>query len=132
MQALSTALVVHVVLITTTSCGMGTQQIRIAPKHAKDFTSQKIYHHLYATFLFCESRSSPSSASVQMATPYGLIHYVGVTGRGEPVSLILEEAGASFTDTASHAMGKCREIVNKTLEGEHPNSPYYSSDMVTS
>jgi glutathione S-transferase len=64
-----------------------------------------------------------------MAAPYELIYYVGVPGRGEHVRLILEEAGASYTDTASLAMDKCREVVTKTLDGGQGNPPYYAPPL---
>lgn len=65
-----------------------------------------------------------------MVAPYELIYYVGVPGRGEHVRLILEEAGASYTDTASLAMDKCREIVTKTLDGGQENPPYYAPPLL--
>lgn len=64
-----------------------------------------------------------------MAAPYELIYYVGVPGRGEHVRLILEEAGASYTDTASLPMDKCREVVTKTLGGGQGNPPYYAPPL---
>ncbi|KAF2248183.1 glutathione S-transferase family protein [Trematosphaeria pertusa] len=64
-----------------------------------------------------------------MAPPYELIYYVGVPGRGEHVRLILEAAGASYTDTASLAMDKCRGVVTKTLDGGQGNPPYYAPPL---
>jgi glutathione S-transferase len=64
-----------------------------------------------------------------MAAPYELIYYVGVPGRGEHVRLVLEEAGASYTDTASLAMAECREVVTKTLDCGQGNPPYYAPPL---
>lgn len=68
-----------------------------------------------------------------MAAPYEIIYYVGVPGRGEHIRLALEEAGASYTDTASLSMDKCREIVTTYLadeyRGEQGNPPYYAPPL---
>ncbi|KAL2752309.1 hypothetical protein ACRALDRAFT_1077654 [Sodiomyces alcalophilus JCM 7366] len=38
-------------------------------------------------------------------TPYHLIYWPGIPGRGEPIRLVLEDAGASYTDTATMENG---------------------------
>jgi glutathione S-transferase len=65
-----------------------------------------------------------------MTVPYELIYYLGVPGRGEHIRLMLEEAGASYTDTASLPMDQCREAVTKTLEGGQGNPPYYAPPLL--
>jgi len=64
-----------------------------------------------------------------MVPPYELIYYVGVPGRGEHVRLILEEAGVSYTDTASLTMQECREVVTNTLNGGQDNPPYFAPPL---
>jgi glutathione S-transferase len=70
------------------------------------------------------------SATDNMATPYELIYYVGVPGRGEHVRLILEEAGASYTDTQSLPMDQVREVVTTTLDGDQENPPYFAPPLL--
>ncbi|KAI2616221.1 glutathione S-transferase protein-like protein [Hypoxylon sp. NC1633] len=69
-----------------------------------------------------------------MAAPYELIYYTGVPGRGEHIRLILEEAGASYTDTGSLPMDKCREAVAEYLAddylGEKGNPPYFAPPLL--
>jgi glutathione S-transferase len=66
-----------------------------------------------------------------MTTPYELIYYAGVPGRGEHVRLLLEESGAPYTDTAmSFPADKCREIVTETLNGGNGNPPYYAPPLL--
>jgi glutathione S-transferase len=65
-----------------------------------------------------------------MAAPYELIYYVGVPGRGEHVRIILEETGATYTDTASLSIDKFRDIVTKTLDGEKGHPPYYAPPLL--
>ncbi|KAF2728850.1 glutathione S-transferase protein-like protein [Polyplosphaeria fusca] len=69
-----------------------------------------------------------------MAAPYELIYYTGVPGRGEHIRLALEEAGASYTDTGSLGMNKCREVVTEYLtersQDEKNNPPYYAPPML--
>ncbi|RWA12774.1 hypothetical protein EKO27_g2331 [Xylaria grammica] len=64
-------------------------------------------------------------------SPYELIYYGGVPGRGEHIRLALEEAGASYTDTATLPMGEGREAVTTALE-KNPrsqNPPYYAPPL---
>ncbi len=63
---------------------------------------------------------------VSMASPYELIYYGGVPGRGEHIRLALEEAGASYSDTATLPMDKGREAVTTVLDGQQGNPPYYA------
>jgi glutathione S-transferase len=65
-----------------------------------------------------------------MTTPYELIYYVGVPGRGEHVRLILEEAGASYTDTQSLPPDQVRAMVTKTLNGGQENPPYFAPPLL--
>ncbi|KAI0117365.1 glutathione S-transferase protein-like protein [Daldinia grandis] len=69
-----------------------------------------------------------------MDAPYELIYYTGVPGRGEHVRLILEEAGASYKDTSSLPIDKCREAVTAYLapgyKGERRNPPYYAPPLL--
>ena len=64
-----------------------------------------------------------------MTAPYELIYYVGVPGRGEHIRLILEEAGAAYTDTASLGSSKCREVVTETLNGGQGNPAYFAPPL---
>lgn len=68
-----------------------------------------------------------------MDAPYELIYYTGVPGRGEYIRLLLEEAGASYKDTSSLPMDKCREAVTAYLSddylGEQGNPPYYAPPL---
>ncbi|KAI1755461.1 putative glutathione S-transferase family protein [Xylaria castorea] len=70
--------------------------------------------------------TSPASTSVTMAATYELIYYGGVPGRGENIRLVLEEAGASYTDTATLPFEKSREAVTTVLEGIQGNPPYFA------
>ncbi|KAI1452771.1 glutathione S-transferase protein-like protein [Annulohypoxylon moriforme] len=69
-----------------------------------------------------------------MAEVYELIYYTGVPGRGEHVRLALEEAGASYVDTGSLPIDKCRETVtaylNENYHGEKGNPPYYAPPIL--
>jgi glutathione S-transferase len=65
-----------------------------------------------------------------MAAIYELIYYVGVPGRGEHIRLVLEEAGASYADTASLPKYQCRQVVTTTLDGGQGNPPYYAPPLL--
>jgi glutathione S-transferase len=64
-----------------------------------------------------------------MAAPYELIYYTGVPGRGEHIRLILEEAGASYTDTGSLGLTGARDAVTSLLPGSPPNPPYFAPPL---
>lgn len=51
--------------------------------------------------------TSPAAKRVKADkdAPYHLIYWPGIPGRGEPIRLVLEEAGASYTDTAMREDG---------------------------
>ncbi|KAI1426984.1 putative glutathione S-transferase family protein [Xylaria sp. FL1777] len=61
-----------------------------------------------------------------MAAPYELIYYGGVPGRGEHIRLVLEEAGESYSDTATLPFDQGREAVTTILQGQEGNPPYYA------
>lgn len=64
-----------------------------------------------------------------MTAPYELIYYTGVPGRGEHIRLLLESAGAPYTDTGSLGSEKCRDVVTSTLESGHKNPVYFAPPL---
>ncbi|KAF7888118.1 uncharacterized protein EAF02_002659 [Botrytis sinoallii] len=65
-----------------------------------------------------------------MATPYELIYYTGVPGRGEHVRLILEEAGVQYKDTQSLSFDEARKnVVTWLAGGGHGNPPYFAPPL---
>lgn len=63
-------------------------------------------------------------------TPYTLIYWPGLPGRGEPIRLVLEEAGATYTDTAQSQdpiptrIAHIRDRIAPTYTGDaHGNPP---------
>lgn len=63
--------------------------------------------------------------SISMATPYELIYYTGVPGRGEHVRLILEEAGVQYKDTQYLSFDEARKTVTTWLAGGGHGNPHY-------
>ncbi|KAK0616119.1 glutathione S-transferase [Bombardia bombarda] len=61
---------------------------------------------------------STKRARTSKDVPYHLIYWPGFPGRGEPIRLALEEAGAIYTDTA-HAEGGVNEVLAH-IKGEQP------------
>lgn len=64
-----------------------------------------------------------------MSAPYELVYSGGVPGRGEHIRLALEEAGASYTDTATLLLDKGRKVVAAHLAGVQGNHPYYTPPL---
>jgi glutathione S-transferase len=67
-----------------------------------------------------------------MTAPYELIYWAGVPGRGEDVRLILEEAGAEYTDTATLSQRKGQAAVTSALAGQdgNRNPPYFAPPIL--
>ncbi|KAH7124233.1 glutathione transferase [Dactylonectria macrodidyma] len=80
------------------------------------------------------SSTSPSVRRTKTAkdVPYDLIYWPTVPGRGEAVRLMLEEAGASYTDTAVEE--NCIELVmaqtSKTNTGDASNPPPFAPPIL--
>lgn len=57
--------------------------------------------------------------------PYNLLYWPGVPGRGEHIRLVLEEAGASYTDTAFEKNGvdEVLQLISKDNTGDGLNPP---------
>ena len=53
--------------------------------------------------------STPKRQKSSKDVPYELIYWPGIPGRGEHVRLVLEEAGATYTDTA-HTEGGIKSV----------------------
>ncbi|RYP12058.1 hypothetical protein DL767_011496 [Monosporascus sp. MG133] len=69
-----------------------------------------------------------------MAATYELIYWPGAPGRGEHIRLTLEEAGASYSDTARLDAQKCADIVWAQMSdsnlGDKNNSPPYAPPIL--
>ncbi|KAM0327132.1 hypothetical protein ACHAQA_006263 [Verticillium albo-atrum] len=73
------------------------------------------------------SSASPSAKRTKTAkdVPYNLIYWPGIPGRGEHVRILLEEAGASYTDTATAEKGVEEVLAHiaSTSTGDATNPP---------
>ncbi|RYP67277.1 hypothetical protein DL770_008644 [Monosporascus sp. CRB-9-2] len=69
-----------------------------------------------------------------MAATYELIYWPGAPGRGEHIRLALEEAGASYSDTARLDEQKCADIVWAQMSdnnlGDKNNPPPYAPPIL--
>lgn len=80
------------------------------------------------------SSTSPSVKRTETVkdVPYNLIYWPTVPGRGEAIRLMLEEAGASYTDTAAEE--NCIELVmaqtSKTNTGDTSNPPPFAPPIL--
>ncbi|EGY20071.1 Glutathione S-transferase like protein [Verticillium longisporum] len=80
------------------------------------------------------SVTSPSAKRTKTAkdVSYNLIYWPGVPGRGEHVRLVLEEAGASYTDTAAAENG-IDEVLKHTADtntGDASNPPPFAPPIL--
>src|SRR3569833_994042 len=69
--------------------------------------------------------TSETPAKRQKSSPYELIYWPGLPGRGEHIRLALEEAGAEYSDSAQIKDGvkEVLAIISKDNEGEGDNLP---------
>ncbi|KAK7754604.1 hypothetical protein SLS62_003387 [Diatrype stigma] len=69
-----------------------------------------------------------------MAATYELLYWPGAPGRGEHIRLALEEAGASYSDTARLGMQACGDIVWAQMGddnlGDATNPPPYAPQIL--
>jgi glutathione S-transferase len=64
-------------------------------------------------------------------TPYDLLYWPGIPGRGEHIRLVLEEAGASYTDTAS--TGDVNSVLTQISQkntGDASNTPHFAPPIL--
>lgn len=69
---------------------------------------------------------SPDAKRAKTAkdVPYDLIYWPGIPGRGEHIRLVLEEAGASYTDTASTKdTDAIMDLISSKATGDASNPP---------
>ncbi|KAK7949343.1 uncharacterized protein PG986_010229 [Apiospora aurea] len=62
--------------------------------------------------------------------PYELIYWPGIPGRGEHVRLLLEEAGATYTDTAHQGPDPVLSMIGASNLGDEANPPYLAPPML--
>lgn len=69
--------------------------------------------------------TSETPAKRQKSSPYELIYWPGLPGRGEHIRLALEEAGAEYSDSAQIKDGvkEVLAVISKDNEGEGDNLP---------
>ncbi|KAI1171049.1 putative glutathione S-transferase family protein [Nemania sp. FL0916] len=72
------------------------------------------------------TKTFSTSPLSNMTAPFELIYHGGVPGRGEHVRLIFEEAGTSYTDTATLSSKKCQEAVGALLDSQKGNPPCFA------
>lgn len=80
------------------------------------------------------SASSPAAKRQKSSkdVPYHLIYWPGLPGRGEHIRLLLEEAGAEYTDTA-HIEDGVKEVlalIDPSHTGDDTNPPLLAPPML--
>ncbi|KAH6689649.1 glutathione transferase [Plectosphaerella plurivora] len=76
---------------------------------------------------------SPTAKRARTAkdVPYDLIYWPGIPGRGEPIRLVLEEAGASYTDTATtNDVNTVLSQISKKNTGDASNPPHFAPPIL--
>lgn len=63
---------------------------------------------------------------------YRLVYWPGIPGRGEPIRLLLEEAGASYADTARESDGTnhLKRLTDHSYKGDDINSPPFAAPIL--
>lgn len=107
-------------------------RINLAARSYSVFSHKPQQHHLTQSTSYTTTAKMASPEPKRTKTtssPYTLIYWPGIPGRGEPIRLVLEEAAATYTDTAQSSepiptrVAAVRDLLDPDYTGDKNGNP---------